>query len=268
MFDNSQKMIVSGLQRSGHHAIAVWAIHQQKNVNEFSIKTLSQWIFYLEHSNDISFLLNNPLRVEEGEGKEHFDSLFAEYEYMNPSLIVATHGVDECTTQDIKRVTAESPIFSDWTRKVLVVRDYHNWVASCLGMVLRDEDKPLEQMFNDTHIETYINHCERFLDNDYSFDFVLFNSWADDYNYRRRVAERLGLFFNDVARDQTSIFGGGSSFDGLNYLKSASKMNVNERYLQVWDNPIYQKMIKRSPRAINLSERIFHELRSKTHTVS
>ena len=261
-------MIVSGLQRSGHHAIAVWAIHQQKGVNEFSIKTLSQWIFYLEHLNDISFLLNNPLRVEEGEGKEHFDSLFAEYEYMNPGLIVATHGVDECTTQDIKRVTAESPIFPDWTRKVLVVRDYHNWVASCLGMVLRDEDKPLEQMFNDTHIETYINHCERFLDNDYSFDFVLFNSWVDDYNYRRRVAERLGLFFNDVARDQTSIFGGGSSFDGLNYLKSASKMNVNERYLQVWDNPLYQKMIKRSPRAINLSERIFHELRSKTHTVS
>ena len=222
MFDNSQKIIVSGLQRSGHHAIAVWAVHQQKGISEFRIKTLSQWIFYLEHLNDISFLLNNPLRVEEGEGKEHFDSLFAEYEYMNPSLIVATHGVDECATQ----------------------------------------------VFNDTHIETYINHCERFLDKDYSFDFVLFNSWADDYNYRRQVAERLGLFFNDAARDQTSIFGGGSSFDGLNYLKDASKMNVNERYLQVWDNPTYQKMIKRSSRAINLSERIFYELRNKTHAVS
>ena len=97
---------------------------------------------------------------------------------------------------------------------------------------------------------------------------MLFNSWADDYNYRRQVAERLGLQFTDVAREQTSIFGGGSSFDGLDYLKNASKMNVNKRYLQVWDNPTYQDMIKRSSRATNLSERIFYELRHKTHAIS
>ena len=45
-------------------------------------------------------------------------------------------------------------------------------------------------------------------------------------------------------------------------------MNVNERYLKVWDNPTYQSMIKRSSQAMHLSERIFYELCNKTHAVS
>ncbi len=268
MFEDSKKIIVSGLQRSGHHAVAVWLAHQEYGVRDFQIQTLTQWFFFVEHFGGINYLLNNPLRIEEGEGKEHFDALFSEYEYTRPKTIVATHGVDECSGEEIKEVLSKSGVFDIWSEKVIVLRDFYNWAASCLGMTLRDEEKPLEQMFNETHIETYIDHCERYLDKDPDFDFVLFNEWAQNKSYRQEVAESLGLDFTDAAREQASIFGGGSSFDGLDYLKKASHMKVNERYLKVWDNPIYQDMIKRSPRAINMSERIFYELCNKTHAVS
>jgi hypothetical protein len=135
-------------------------------------------------------------------------------------------------------------------------------------MVLRDGDKPLEQLFNETHIQTYIDHCERYLDDDPDFEFVLFNEWVESKDYRKQIAETIGLEFTDAAREQTSIFGGGSSFDGLAHLKTASQMNVNERYLQLLDNPTYQKMIKSNPRAIKLSERIFYELCNKAHAFS
>ena len=268
MFDSSKKIVVSGLQRSGHHAVAIWLLHQQHGIRKFQIQTLTQWFFFLEQFGGISYLLNNPLRPEEGECKEHFEQLFAEYEYTQPELIIMTHGVDDCKADEIKEVLSKSGVFDVWSEKIIVLRDFYNWAASCLGMVLRDGDKPLEQLFNETHIETYIDHCQRYLDDDSDFEFVLFNEWVESKDYRKRFAETIGLEFTDSAREQTSIFGGGSSFDGLDHLKSASKMNVNERYLQVWDNPIYQNMIKDNPRAVELSERIFYELCNKAHTFS
>ena len=257
MFDSSQKVIVSGLQRSGHHAIAVWGVHQQKGIQDFSIKTLSQWIFYLEHLNDISFLLNNPLRVEEGEGKEHFDSLFSEYEYMNPSLIVATHGVDECTTQDIKRVTSESRIFSSWTQKVLVIRDYYNWVASCLKYArsMKIRGSIWVEPFSETNIGVYIEHCNHAIKG--TVPFILYDEWFASKKYRKETAESLGFHFTDAAINQLSPWGAGSSWDGGKYLKNASEMDVLNRYKQMEDDEEYQQVIQNNEEAIDLSNQLF-----------
>ena len=37
--------ILTAMHRSGHHAVAVWLFHQKEKVNDFSIKTVTPWLF-------------------------------------------------------------------------------------------------------------------------------------------------------------------------------------------------------------------------------
>ena len=71
------------------------------------------------------------------------------------------------------------------------------------------------------------------------------------------MAARLDLDFTDAARDQGSPFGGGSSFDKKEYLKSAATMKVNDRYSQMENHPIYKKIIQDNQEILEMSNEIF-----------
>ena len=71
------------------------------------------------------------------------------------------------------------------------------------------------------------------------------------------MAEGLGLYFTDAAINQGSPFGGGSSFDKMEYLKTASLMKVNDRYKQMEDHPVYNRIIKENQEALEMSNEIF-----------
>ena len=124
---------------------------------------------------------------------------------------------------------------------VVVIREFRNWVASCIRMTERD-NKPVESEINEKIISLYENHITSFLENgdSDSVTFILFDKWATDPEYRKETCEKLGLTFTDAAKEQLSIFGGGSSFDNMNFLKEASKMDVTNRYKTMEDNPFYK----------------------------
>lgn len=85
-------------------------------------------------------------------------------------------------------------------------------------MAQRD-NKPIDMLIDSIDIDTYADHLDWYSPVG-SIVFVKYNQWVKDPKYRQDLAERLGLHFTDAALDQLSIFGNGSSFDGMKYLKT------------------------------------------------
>ena len=253
---NFPKIMIAAMDRTGHHAISIWLMHQQLGVSEFELKTITQWLFYLPTQDKMSFLLNNPLVKDENQhpDKLNFDRIITDYCNANPTnLIIATH--EQHSLKDVAWACGTSDVFATDTRLVVVLRDFKNWAASCIKMAGRD-GKPYDKLVNDKKVEMYKDHCKFFLESS-DIEYILFNQWFSSEKYRRELAERLNLTFTDAAINQESPFGGGSSFDKMEYLKTASLMKVNERYKQMESHPVYDRIIKENKEALEISNEIF-----------
>ena len=84
---------------------------------------------------------------------------------------------------------------------------------------------------------------------------VSYNAWAASPIYRRNVALRLGLEFDDRAAARVPACGGGSSFDGTSRDGAAATMAVSERWRSYADDPNYAALF--TPEVRELARRIF-----------
>ena len=255
MFD-FPKIMIASMNRTGHHAISIWLMHQQLGVSEFELKTITQWLFYLPTQDGMSFLVNNPLIRDKNQhpDKLKFDRIITDYCNANPTnLMIAGH--EERSLKDVAWACGTSDVFGSGTDLVVVLRDFKNWVASYIKMAGRD-GKPYDELINDEKIDTYKDHCKFFFESS-DIEYILFNQWFSSEEYRRELAERLNLTFTDAAIDQESPFGGGSSFDKMEHLKTASLMKVNERYKQMESHPVYDRIIKENQEVLEMSNEIF-----------
>ena len=244
------------MNRTGHHAISIWLMHQQLGVSEFELKTITQWLFYLPTQDGMSFLVNNPLIRDKNQhpDKLKFDRIITDYCNANPTnLMIAGH--EERSLKDVAWACGTSDVFGSGTDLVVVLRDFKNWVASYIKMAGRD-GKPYDELINDEKIDTYKDHCKFFFESS-DIEYILFNQWFSSEEYRRELAERLNLTFTDAAIDQESPFGGGSSFDKMEYLKTASLMKVNDRHKQMENHPVYDRIIKENQETLEMSNEIF-----------
>ena len=252
----SKNIAVAGMHRTGHHPIAVWLLHQQAGVHEFAIKTIAPWLFQIENDQGVSILANNPLKrgPKEHSDKEKFDDIMQE---LNPHRIIFTHEQEKLS----QVAFACGHSYTVWEQNnkptmVIVLRDFKNWLASCIKMAERD-DKPVKDLIDESKIETYKDHF-RYINQDMpGIHHILYNQWVEDSNYRQEICEKLGLRFTDAAIDQLSIFGGGSSFDGMKYIKTAWQMQTNKRYKEMEDNPFYKAILHNHVDALLLSDEVF-----------
>ena len=255
MFD-FRKIMIASMNRTGHHAISIWLMHQQLGIPYFQLKTITQWLFYLETQQGISFLLNNPLVRDENQhpDKANVSQIMKDYcEANSTNLIIGTH--EQHSLKDVVWSCGTSDVFAVNTKLVVVLRDFKNWIASCIKMAGRD-GKRYDSIINDNKINLYKDHCKFFFEPN-GIEYVLFNQWFTSEEYRRDLAARLDLDFTDAAIDQGSPFGGGSSFDKMEYLKSASMMKVNDRYSQMENHPVYKKIIQDNLEILEMSNEIF-----------
>ena len=256
MFD-FPKILIAAMDRTGHHAISIWLMHQQLGVSDFALKTITPWLFYLPTQDKMSFLINNPLVKDENQhpDKLNFNRIITDYCNANSTnLIIATH--EQHILRDVAWACATSDVFGAvHTKLVVVLRDFENWVASCVKMAGRD-GKPYDKLINDEKIGMYKDHCRFFFESS-DIEYILFNQWFSSEKYRRELAERLNLTFTDAAIDQKSPFGGGSSFDKMEYLKTASLMKVNDRHKQMENHPVYDRIIKENQETLEMSNEIF-----------
>jgi len=81
-------------------------------------------------------------------------------------------------------------------------------------------------------IETWKQHAGTYLRRDDTDRIaILFDTWVADPGYRREIGRRLEVEIEDETLNAISRFGGGSSFDGLDYDGRASEMAVSRRAL-------------------------------------
>ena len=264
MYETARKIMLPATHRSGHHAIGVWLLHQAEGVEDFNIKTIAEWWNYLKVKDGLRFFFNNPLKHWQGD-KSRFHSIMqgiwdgtmAKVENYPPESIkmfIGTH--EQELLKDVVWHAGKSDIFYK-SDMVLVIRSFNNWLASCLkysrSMTVRGPAwvEPL----SDKNKDVYIDHCNHAIKG--TTPFILYDEWFASKQYRKETAESLGLHFTDVAINQTSPWGNGSSWDGFNYLKSASEMDVLNRYKQMEDDEEYQKIFRENEEAINLSNQLF-----------
>lgn len=84
---------------------------------------------------------------------------------------------------------------------------------------------------------------------------VSYNAWVRSFEYRRRVAEALGLEFDDRAAHKVPAAAGGSSFDGTAYDGRAEEMPVLRRWHRFAGEPRFHRML--TPEVLRLSDLIF-----------
>ena len=157
----TKTVVISGMHRTGHHAIAVWLLHQRRRVYDFAINTITPWLFKVENDQGCSLLANNPLKSDHEGSNEHPDkNRFADIvSDIRPCSIFLTHEQEKLS--QVAWACAHSPlVLNDKVKPqmVVVLRDFKNWIASCIKMAERD-DKSVDSVINNEKIDTYINHC-------------------------------------------------------------------------------------------------------------
>jgi hypothetical protein len=148
---------------------------------------------------------------------------------------------------------------------VLIIRDYFNWLASAIKH---------GRTGNNLHIELWREQARAAIDlvklpapkssgrwcyrlpSDYIV--VLFDYWVRDKKYRQDLAKLLDVGVDDVGVDDVPEYGGGSSFDRMEYQGKASEMEVTERWRLMLDNDQYKNVIRHnSGEAIAMNEVLF-----------
>jgi hypothetical protein len=241
--------LIVSMHRTGHHAVAVWLLHQRKGIKDFSITTITRWLFAVGDDNKIYMMANNPLKTGHGEhsDKEKLPLIIND---VKPDGLIVTHEQEKINDTVYK--ATKSPY--SFNEPIVVIRDFRNWVASCIKMALRD-NKIIEEVINNDKVALYKDHLLNYDKPDCYF--IKFNDWAINKDYRETICKDLGYTFTDAAKDQLSIFGGGSSFDDMKYLKNASEMDVNNRYKEIETHPYYEMLLYKYPEALKLSDNIF-----------
>ena len=136
-----KSVVIAGMHRTGHHAVAVWLLHQRRGIDDFAINTITPWLFKVENDDGVSLLANNPLKstskdTDEHPDKDRFDDIVRQ---INPLDIFVTH--EQAKLSQVAWACGHSHAI--WTEEVkpkmvVVLRDFKNWLASCIKMAERD----------------------------------------------------------------------------------------------------------------------------------
>ena len=152
---------------------------------------------------------------------------------------------------------------ADRLHYVLLVRDPFNQVASKIHW--KRHPQRLTELLCSAFVKLWKEYAREFLDLTNILPnkvVVSFNRWFTDKTYRRVLSSLLGLEFSDVALNQVSPHGSGSSFDSMKYDGSAQNMEVLARYKVVVDDPLYQAVCE-DKELCELSREIFGEIRNE-----
>jgi hypothetical protein len=257
---NESEMRVFALRRSGHHAILNWLMLQMKgrrcflndcrpNENPFvgCSRTRSNRIAsrIVEHNH-----LFWQREIAGGLSKKGV--LIYNYEDLSFPEVLTDH-FEENRTAWLGT--------SRHRYDVLVLRDPFNLFASKLRWAYGEKHTPTPSSFP-RFIQYWKEYAKEFLgDTSYLKHKVTisYNTWFLDQNYRRELARKFNLEFNDRGIHIVAKWGPtrwGDSFDGTEYDGKATQMQVLDRWRKYTDDPFYRNLFA-DPEVWQLSHRIF-----------
>lgn len=148
---------------------------------------------------------------------------------------------------------------------ILLVRSAGNWLASYMRWFYGCQTVPSRKLIHSL-VPRWINHAEEALSAAPwcpNKVVIYFDQWAASVEYRRSIANLLGLEFSDAGRQDVSRYGPnavGDSMDNLTFDGRASEMKVNDRWQRYQSDPIYHSFF--TPRMSELDSRLKGEVNS------
>lgn len=251
---NQKEFRIAGLRRTGNHAVIGWIEDQHKLVGT-------------------TFHLNN-VKIDENPYRHKHQNLsyyFPKHQWSIERYQKQAKG--EFIKRDCLIYSYEdyslSQIFSNYFEKkhdlylgktldrydLLIIRDPFNTLASRL----KKNFLPVKSK-GTSFVDLWIEYAREYLaETNYlkhNKICINYNLWVADLDYRKQLAQKLGIKFTDVGIDKVRSYGGGSSFEGKTHDGQASTMNTTNRWQYFVDCPIYRKLIDNSA-LLQYSERIF-----------
>ena len=241
------------MSRSGNHAIINWILSQAEGRACF---------LNCAEPGTSPFLSARPLAPDRPGHLATFDGfdLAAEREGRLSRKELLVHSYEDTFLGPFKKPANEALLGAAVGRSarridLLILRDPWNLFASRLASGYGWLDDELVARVWCQHAREFLGlrrnlRQERLM--------LSYNDWATDADYRRRVAEALGLRFDDRAAHVVPPVAGGSSFDGTAYDGRAESMPVLSRWHAFRGDPRFERLL--TPTVLELADRAFAPL--------
>ena len=257
--NNRKEFRIVGLSRSGNHGVINWIINQLEgkycflNCTEPKHNPYSTVRPLSENGNLYRTNIEDFNLEQEKEGK-----------FSSKDYLIYNH--EDCflgpLNGKIERTGKKEWVGNSEEKKdILILRDPFNLFASRLkaglikGHYTHHGSKPISLL---TLNRLYKQHAREYLgEKNYLRNKVLinFNLWARSREYRKNIANDLGIPFTDEGFREVTKVAGGSSFDGTKFSGMAHKMDVNSRWKKYAEDPEYLELF--DPELTELATRIF-----------
>ena len=90
--------------------------------------------------------------------------------------------------------------------------------------------------------------------------FVNYNSWFEDKDYRVELSSLISRNHSDENIGQIMGYGGGSSFDGLNYQNRAQNMDVMNRWKHFSNNEQFLCLLRKHKDVLKSAKGVFSNI--------
>lgn len=248
---NQKEIRIVGLMRTGNHAITNWIRKQQRGsinyLNNIPCDKNPYQHFYERHLtyNKYPRTIRKLKRQAQGKLVAHDCLIYSHEDY----------SLEQVTDPEFEKNHDLYMGKSGERYDVLIIRDPFNLIASRFKSGFIDVKTP-----NRTAIDLWIAYAQEYLGETnylkYNKICVNYNQWTMDVEYRKSIAQQLGLEFSDAGFNEVKAQGGGSSFEGQKFDGQASKMDVHNRWKVYQDNEVYRQMLNQD-RVFEYSEKIF-----------
>lgn len=243
--------LVSGLRRSGNHAVINW-IESQCSGNGCYLNNLRlgenpyRYIYSLLNSTPSKrdkFIVDEFNKQSFYQGVSGRDRLRLDAFGIGSKKDYLIHSYEDYSIKKLTKELSDNRrlrFFGESQKKfdVLILRDPFNLMAS------RYHSGRFDLQGWETNIlDIWLEHAREYLGETQYLGHrvcVNYNQWSADQSYRRRLSDQLSLNFTDGGFDSVPSFGGGSSFDRELYNGSASKMKTEDRWKRFSDDETFR----------------------------
>lgn len=233
-----------GLQRSGNHAVLSWIFQQFdepvfffNNVTHFSDPIRN--FHYANLPNMVPVTRgpapDNPLHeLAHARAQQRLEDIRSATKHV---LVLSYENLSlpKLRRRELLDAREEWIGKSDRIRRVLLVRDFYNWLASRLRLFEnKGQNLPLLRGIEE-HVSLWIMYAKEYLEETNFLQpedvvTISYNRWLGDATYRANLLGRLTVPLKDNANCHVPDVGGGSSFDGKSFSGDPEKMRLDERW--------------------------------------
>lgn len=218
--------MVFATKRSGHHAILNWFCQQSPES--------------IIHFNDL-----NMEEFKKGHivGNGVARNFYNVYTNTHCPGVNVMYNWEEAYLSEGKKLKY-SKLCKGYVIPVVIIRDFYNMIASSIA---NPGNLSLEK-----RKDIWKEHARAILD---GHRHIKYDWWVRSESYRAGKADEFGINRGDKGIDYVPAYGGGSSFDKLNFQNRGSEMDVLNRWRQFEKDKRYLDLL--DPEVDVLNEKIF-----------